>query len=156
MIQRLIHLEALKPFAAKYVWWKTVDEAVTQPQQIMAQVMSMGDYDDVQRLVAEVGDAVLTEVLMRAQPGQFDERSWPMARPARPVRHRSRAFAADAAVCVSSAFKPRMDVLPPAQRALWPQLGPLADLGFVLYGGTAVALRLGHRSSVDFDFFSNT
>ncbi len=47
-----------------------------------------------------------------------------------------------------------MDVLPPAQRALWPQLGPLADLGFVLYGGTAVALRLGHRSSVDFDFFS--
>ncbi len=71
-----INLEALKPFAAKYVWWKTVDEAVTQPQQIMAQVMSMGDYDDVQRLVAEVGDAVLTEVLMRAQPGQFDERSW--------------------------------------------------------------------------------
>lgn len=25
---------------------------------------------------------------------------------------------------------------------------------FVLYGGTAIALRLGHRSSVDFDFFS--
>lgn len=26
--------------------------------------------------------------------------------------------------------------------------------GFVLYGGTALALRLGHRESVDFDFFS--
>jgi predicted nucleotidyltransferase component of viral defense system len=25
--------------------------------------------------------------------------------------------------------------------------------GFVLYGGTAIALRLGHRASVDFDFF---
>ena len=29
-----------------------------------------------------------------------------------------------------------------------------AALGFVLYGGTAIALRLGHRPSVDFDFFS--
>lgn len=27
---------------------------------------------------------------------------------------------------------------------------------FALYGGTALALRLGHRVSVDFDFFSNT
>jgi len=27
-------------------------------------------------------------------------------------------------------------------------------MGFVLYGGTAIALRLGHRQSVDFDFFS--
>ena len=26
---------------------------------------------------------------------------------------------------------------------------------FVLYGGTAIALQLGHRQSVDFDFFSN-
>ena len=26
--------------------------------------------------------------------------------------------------------------------------------GFVLYGGTALALRLGHRQSIDFDFFS--
>lgn len=27
-------------------------------------------------------------------------------------------------------------------------------MGLVLYGGTAVALRLGHRQSVDFDFFT--
>ena len=26
-------------------------------------------------------------------------------------------------------------------------------MGFTMYGGTAIALRLGHRSSVDFDFF---
>ncbi|OIP16582.1 MAG: hypothetical protein AUK50_08795 [Comamonadaceae bacterium CG2_30_57_122] len=51
-------------------------------------------------------------------------------------------------------FKPRMDILPPAQQQLWPQLRPAAALGFALYGGTAIALRLGHRASVDFDFFS--
>jgi hypothetical protein len=51
-------------------------------------------------------------------------------------------------------FKPRMDILPPAQQRLWPELWPAAGLGFALYGGTAIALRLGHPASVDFDFFS--
>jgi hypothetical protein len=52
-------------------------------------------------------------------------------------------------------FKPRMNVLPPAQVELWPKLISLTDLGMTLYGGTAVALRLGHRESVDFDFFTD-
>jgi hypothetical protein len=50
---------------------------------------------------------------------------------------------------------PCFDILPHAQMALWPKLAPCKDLGFVLYGGTAIALRIGHRSSVDFDFFSH-
>ncbi|HTH77342.1 MAG TPA: nucleotidyl transferase AbiEii/AbiGii toxin family protein [Ramlibacter sp.] len=50
-------------------------------------------------------------------------------------------------------FTPCMHILPQAQTALWPLLRPIAGLGFVLYGGTAIALRLGHRQSVDFDFF---
>jgi hypothetical protein len=51
-------------------------------------------------------------------------------------------------------MRPMLEILPPAQRRLWPALAPLAR-GFVLCGGTAVALRLGHRRSVDFDFFSS-
>lgn len=45
-------------------------------------------------------------------------------------------------------------VLPPSQLALWD--GELRTLprGWVLYGGTAIALHLGHRQSVDFGFFS--
>ena len=50
-------------------------------------------------------------------------------------------------------FEPRIDILPPAQKEIWPQLAPAVDLSFVLYGGTAVALHLGHRVSIDFDFF---
>lgn len=50
-------------------------------------------------------------------------------------------------------FEPRIEILPPAQKEIWPQLAPAPDLCFVLYGGTAVALHLGHRVSVDFDFF---
>jgi hypothetical protein len=50
---------------------------------------------------------------------------------------------------------PRLDILPLAQRQLWPELATVADAAFVLYGGTAIALHLGHRESVDFDFFTD-
>lgn len=52
-------------------------------------------------------------------------------------------------------FSPHFNTLPPTQLRLWPQLAPTRSLGFVLYGGTAIALRLGHRISVDFDFFTD-
>ncbi len=51
-------------------------------------------------------------------------------------------------------FKPFASILPRAQQQLWPELRATVAMGFVLYGGTAVALRLGHSASVDFDFFS--
>ena len=51
-------------------------------------------------------------------------------------------------------LKPNLDTLPSRQRLLWRELGPTPH-HFVLYGGTALALRLGHRESADFDFFSN-
>lgn len=49
---------------------------------------------------------------------------------------------------------PKLDILLPSQRAFWPELRSTPE-EFTLYGGTALALRLGHRISVDFDFFSN-
>src|ERR1017187_533375 len=45
-------------------------------------------------------------------------------------------------------------MLPPPQLKLWPELGATPE-SFTLYGGTALTLRLGHRTSVDFYFFSN-
>ena len=50
--------------------------------------------------------------------------------------------------------KLHLEVLPAAQRKLWDELGSTPSQ-FVLYGGTAIALRLGHRQSVDFDFFTS-
>ena len=52
-------------------------------------------------------------------------------------------------------FPAHLEILPDAQKKIWPELRPTSDLGYVLYGGTAIALRLGHRVSVDFDFFSD-
>jgi Nucleotidyl transferase AbiEii toxin, Type IV TA system len=50
-------------------------------------------------------------------------------------------------------FEPRTEILPKAQQEIWPLLAPAPRLSLVLYGGTAIALHLGHRISVDFDFF---
>ena len=51
-------------------------------------------------------------------------------------------------------FYPNLTILPPPQRRLWSELDTTPEQ-FTLYGGTALALRLGHRTSIDFDFFSN-
>jgi len=68
--------EVLKRLAGKYVWWKTPDEAVAMPERVIAQVMNIGDYADVQELAAQLGDQVLIEVLSHAEAGQFNDRSW--------------------------------------------------------------------------------
>lgn len=66
----------LERMAKKYIWWKSVDAAMTMPERIIAQVMDIGDYDDVQILANAVGEDILRDTLTHAQAGQFSERSW--------------------------------------------------------------------------------
>jgi hypothetical protein len=46
------------------------------PERVVAQVMNIGDYDDVQALAAAVGDEYLRRVLLHAEAEQFNARSW--------------------------------------------------------------------------------
>ncbi|MBK8751059.1 MAG: hypothetical protein IPL99_05205 [Candidatus Competibacteraceae bacterium] len=66
----------IERFAAEYVWWKAPDEALRQPKRVIAQVMNIGDYDDVVELVEQIGEDRLRRVLTHAEIGQFNERSW--------------------------------------------------------------------------------
>lgn len=85
----------------------------------------------------------------------------PMGQFRTPRKDGPRAFYRAARICYfsitmsmpSKSFAPRLDILPPAQAALWRELGQEIPASFTLYGGTALALQLGHRQSVDFDFF---
>jgi hypothetical protein len=52
-------------------------------------------------------------------------------------------------------FVPTLRILPPSQRRLWDEFRESLPASFVLYGGTALALRTGSRESEDFDFFTN-
>jgi hypothetical protein len=51
-------------------------------------------------------------------------------------------------------LSPHLESLPEPQQRLWPELKDTPKT-FVLYGGTAIALYLGHRQSEDFDFFAS-
>lgn len=68
--------DTLKPWARKYVWWETPDDAARRPLRVIAQVMNIGDYADVQTLIGEVGESVFKQAIANAEPGQFNDRSW--------------------------------------------------------------------------------
>ena len=68
--------DLIERLAAKYVWWKTPEDAARTPDRVIARVMQLGDYADVQHLVATLGDEHLRGVLRRADVGEFDARSW--------------------------------------------------------------------------------
>jgi Nucleotidyl transferase AbiEii toxin, Type IV TA system len=51
-------------------------------------------------------------------------------------------------------FSPHLEILDAPQRAVWNELAEVSR-DFVLYGGTALALHLAHRKSVDFDLFGS-
>jgi hypothetical protein len=55
---------------------------------------------------------------------------------------------------MAASFEPKLNCLPAPQRLLWDELDTVPE-EFVLYGGTALVLHLGHRESVDYDFFGN-
>jgi hypothetical protein len=71
-----IDREELKRFAKRYIWWESPDVAVELPTRVVARVMNIGDYEDVQALAHQVGEDYLREVLTHSEIGQFTPRSW--------------------------------------------------------------------------------
>jgi hypothetical protein len=69
-------LAILEELGGKYVWWKPPQEATLYPERIIAQVMNIGDYADVQRISELFGDDFLRNMLADAEAGQFTPRSW--------------------------------------------------------------------------------
>ena len=59
-----------------YIWWKTPQDALKYPDRLIAQVMNIGTFEDVCRLIELVGESALLQVLQHAEAGQFNERSW--------------------------------------------------------------------------------
>lgn len=46
------------------------------PYRVIAQVMDIGDFEDVQKLANAFGDDTLRDVISKAEAGQFNIRSW--------------------------------------------------------------------------------
>ena len=63
-------------FGRKYLWWEPVGKRPHSEDRIIAQTMNLGTYDDILLLEQAVGQAHLVEVMLRAEPGWFHDRSW--------------------------------------------------------------------------------
>jgi hypothetical protein len=146
--------DVIAEFGRKYLWWEPVSGQPHSEDRIIAQTMNLATYDDILLLEEAVGNARLLEVMSRAEPGWINDRSWEFWRgrlsfatgAAIPKKLREERF-------MPQRLEPKFSILPAAQREIWAGLAPAQQLSFVPYDGTAIALHLGHRESLDFDFF---
>ena len=68
--------EVIAEFGRKYIWWKPVGGGTYPEDRIIAQAMNLGTYDDILLLEETVGRGRLLDVMLQAQPGWFNDRSW--------------------------------------------------------------------------------
>jgi hypothetical protein len=68
--------DLLEHLAKKYVWWQSPNESRVMVDRVVAQVMNIGDFDDVLALINAMGEDKFREVLTHAEIGQFNARSW--------------------------------------------------------------------------------
>jgi hypothetical protein len=76
MLNELKGFREIERLASKYIWWKPVSESMKTPEQVAAQVMNLGDYEDICSLSESVGEDYLRHVVEHAEAGMFDARSW--------------------------------------------------------------------------------
>ena len=69
-------MNIVSEMSAKYIWWKSGDGRPFSRRRILAQVMDMGDYRDVMRVLDDLGEEPLRDVLAHAEAGWFKPRSW--------------------------------------------------------------------------------
>jgi hypothetical protein len=68
--------EAIAEFGRKYLWWEPVGDQPHSDDRIIAQTMNLGTYDDILLLEQAVGTARLVEIMLHAEPGWINDRSW--------------------------------------------------------------------------------
>lgn len=66
----------LERLARRMFWWKTPAEALAFPRRFLAQVMTLGTWDDLRVARRYWTEADFRAVLRDPPPGVFDARSW--------------------------------------------------------------------------------
>ena len=67
---------ALLGIARRLIWWMAAEEALEERSLFLAQVMTLGTWDDVASVRADLGESVLRATLSHPPPGIFDLQSW--------------------------------------------------------------------------------
>jgi hypothetical protein len=73
---RVLPKEFLSELERTFFWWEPIGSEPRSSARIIAQAMSLAGFDDVLRLERELGPDLLAEIMLEAQPGWIDARSW--------------------------------------------------------------------------------
>jgi hypothetical protein len=65
----------LSELERKFFWWEPVGSPRSDAR-ILAQAMSMAGFEEVRRLEQVLGCDLLAQIMLQAEPGWIDERSW--------------------------------------------------------------------------------
>jgi|SRR5215472_2073561 len=66
----------LSELEQKFFWWEPVGSQPRSDIRILAQAMSLASFEDVRRLERTLGPHCLVDVMLKAEPGWINERSW--------------------------------------------------------------------------------
>jgi len=77
-------LRAVRPVSASDVnqiarelfWWQEPEVSLADPRRFLAQVMTLGTWEEVKLVEREFGADALRDALVNAPAGVFDGRSW--------------------------------------------------------------------------------
>jgi hypothetical protein len=68
--------ELVSELEKRFFWWEPVASQPRSDDRIVAQAMSFASFADVRELEQSLGYDRLVEIMLAAQPGWIDERSW--------------------------------------------------------------------------------
>jgi hypothetical protein len=68
--------EQLKRIARELFWWQTPEVSLANPRRFLAQVMTLGTWQEVQLVREAFGQDAFKDALLNASAGAFDPRSW--------------------------------------------------------------------------------
>ena len=68
--------EQLRQLAKELFWWQAPEVSLANPRRFLAQVMTLGTWEEVQMVKNAFGWDAFKDALVNAPAGVFDGRSW--------------------------------------------------------------------------------
>jgi hypothetical protein len=68
--------DIVRELGRRYLWWKPIEGHSHSDDRVIAQTMNLGTYEDLLLLEQTFGRAHLANVMLHAEPGRINERSW--------------------------------------------------------------------------------
>lgn len=90
----MIDQDQLRRIAKELFWWQPPEVSLGHPRRFLAQVMTLGTWDQLQAVRKAFDWDAFKDALLNAEPGWFDPRSWALwhhafGLPVKPMQKRS-------------------------------------------------------------------